>query len=143
MEADPQYYRKSHFVARGAKQDRHQGRPEWVVDRDELEGFLSTNYVASTRTFHIGLFEAVYDKTGKIPGLWYHDTNMSAVDARANNNNDARRHEMGHLFGLYDNVGGVMDKIPTRPGERGYYGDAEAWGKAWCKTITTHLQLAK
>ena len=123
----------------GAQEDKYQWKPLWVVGQDELACFLSTNYPHAHRVFHIGLFEDVFWKNGWTHGVWYIDTNMIAV--RANPVTKAQRgrwHEMGHLFGLLDDSGGIMSK----PGNDSY-GDPEVWGKHWCETITTHLGISK
>jgi hypothetical protein len=138
-EADPQYYRKQHFATIGAEEDKYQWKPLWVVGQDELACFMSTNYAHAHRVFHIGLFDDVFGKNGLTHGVWYIDTNRIAV--RANPATKAQRgrwHEMGHLFGLLDNSGGIMSK----PGND-RYGDPDVWGKHWCETITTHLGISK
>ena len=138
--ADAQYYMKQNFATEPAQEAKHQGEPRWVVGQDELADFVSTSYADSNRVFHIGLFNDVYSQSsGWTHGIWYPGTNMSAVRATlVHNVQKGQWHEMGHLFGLDDNTGGVMSKPDNKS-----YGDPDVWGKHWCKTIATHLGIAK
>jgi hypothetical protein len=103
----------------------------------------------SHRTFHIGLFSEVKAKpvqggTGAVPGVWMTGTNVLAVRAGAMGEGAiARKHEIGHLFGLGDQDGGVMNKYyHKKPGSKGWYGQPGKWdpdGVGWTAKIKRHL----
>ncbi len=100
--------------------------------------------------FHFGVFRAVYLRetldNGKVvegPGdgivakYGKGDEaplgNVAAIPT--NTGTKGLRHEVGHLFGLRDFDGGIMDKT----GGRGHYGSYDYWGADWCKKIYDQL----
>ena len=102
-------------------------------------------------TFHIGAFKAVIitsrgndhltDGKGNI--------NSNIMAAKKAINNRGAQHEAGHLFGVEDNSGGIMSKIPpNRNNLKGRYGNERTGG--WsvksvrdfrCNAIKVHLRV--
>ncbi len=115
-----------------------------LVGRKTLFKYLGDE--TDPKCFRICLFEKVISKpqhengSGSIPGKFEPPNTLAA---KKKTKTADRRHEIGHLFGLEDGDGGIMDKVFPKKGQHkdAHYGSKDHWGSDWCSKIKHHLGL--
>jgi len=117
-----------------------------IIGQEELKGFIPRE--ESTRVFQIVFFDDVRANrqnetgSGKVPGIYF-EPNFLIADKSAGGRDII--HEIGHLFGLKDGDGGIMNKYVENRADSSsqgtWYGDQELWGEGWQQKIADHLGI--